>query len=379
MTTGMLNRAARSPPPSPVKPPERCPYCGSPKIAAKGRRLKKLETIRIYQCKACDRRFTPGPRAIRNKTYPLGEILEALTAYNQGHSLEDAAKRLSSRHGHAINPATISRWLSAHPGLTTYRRLRERGRKLFAPAQLIRIVKLYHAQVYEFGYHRGKLSFLRDGTLDDRREGDTKFAPLADFLESIPRACPHDLFRRDDGARASKLPRDFLSLDRLIVMEKRNTATDTAALIIPGVGSNHDRHPKLQRFMLANDSVTIAVEIPIWLFESDIAALEDKYGITIVPRVPLDPVHPDAGHKPRHITGHIDFLQARNGAIHILDYKPDARTNKPIAQLTIYALALTRLVPGLKLFDIKCAFFNECCYNEFFPRLLLPRPAKLRS
>ena len=74
------------------------------------------------------------------------------------------------------------------------------------------------------------------------------------------------------------------------------------------------------------------------------------------------------------ITGHIDFLQARNGAIHILDYKPDARTNKPIAQLTIYALALTRLVPGLRLFDIKCAWFNENCYNEFFPRLLLPRP-----
>ena len=28
--------------------------------------------------------------------------------------------------------------------------------------------------------------------------------------------------------------------------------------------------------------------------------------------------------------------------MHILDYKPDARTNKPIAQLAIYALALTR-------------------------------------
>jgi hypothetical protein len=65
------------------------------------------------------------------------------------------------------------------------------------------------------------------------------------------------------------------------------------------------------------------------------------------------------------------FLQARNGAIHILDYKPDARTNKPIAQLTIYALALTRLVPGLK-----AAWFNENCYNEFFPRLVLPRPKK---
>ena len=46
------------------------------------------------------------------------------------------------------------------------------------------------------------------------------------------------------------------------------------------------------------------------------------------------------------------------------------RTNKPIAQLAIYALALTRLIPGLKLFDIKCAWFNEGEYCEFFPRTL---------
>lgn len=376
MTTRMSVLAARSRPASPVKPPERCPYCGSAKIAAKGSRLKKLETVRLYICRACDRRFTPGPRALRSKTYPLAEILEALTAYNRGHSLEDVSRRLSSRHGHPVSPSTISRWLSAHPGLTTYRRLRARGRALFAPAQIIRFIKLYHAQVYEFGYHRAKLAFLREGTLDDRRRGDTKFAPLADFLESVPGACPHALFRRDDGARASKLPRDFLTLDRLLVLEKNNTATDMAALIIPGVGSNRDRHPRLQRFMLANDSVTIGVEIPIWLEENDIAALEDKYSVTIVPREPLDPCNPDAGHHARNITGHIDFLQVRNGAIHILDYKPDARTNKPIAQLTIYALALTRLVPGLRLFDIKCAWFNESVYNEFFPRLLLPRPVK---
>ena len=46
------------------------------------------------------------------------------------------------------------------------------------------MIKLYHAQVYEFGYHRAKLSLLRQGELDDRRNGDRKFAPLADFLES---------------------------------------------------------------------------------------------------------------------------------------------------------------------------------------------------
>ena len=77
MKTRMLNRAARSPPLSPVKPPERCPYCGSPKIAAKGRRLKKLETIRIYQCKACDRRFTPGPRAVDNSMRPAARFTAA--------------------------------------------------------------------------------------------------------------------------------------------------------------------------------------------------------------------------------------------------------------------------------------------------------------
>lgn len=337
--------------------------------------MKKLETVQVYRCRACGRSFTPGPRAIRNKTYPLNEILEAFTLYNRGHSLDEVSLRLSSRHGHSVNPATISRWLAAHPGLCTYRRLRSRGRRLFTPPQLIRTIKLYHRQVYEFGYHRAKLAFLRDGTLDDRRRGDARFGTVADFLENVPQRCPHELFRREDGARGSQLPEDFLAMDRLIVVAKQNAATETAGLIIPSVGSNYDRHPKLQRFMLANDSVTIAVEIPIWLDEDDIRAIEALYGCTIVPQQPLSPARPADAHKARHITGHIDFLQARNGAIHILDYKPDARTNRPIAQLTIYAIVLTRLVPGLRLFDIKCAWFNENCYNEFFPRLLLPKPA----
>jgi ATP-dependent exoDNAse (exonuclease V) beta subunit len=112
--------------------------------------------------------------------------------------------------------------------------------------------------------------------------------------------------------------------------------------------------------MLANDSVTVAIEIPIWLNENDIAALETQYGIELAPRTTAE----------RAITGHIDFLQVRNGAVHVLDYKPDARTNKPIGQLAIYALALTRLVPALKLFDIKCAWFNEEEYCEIFPRTL---------
>jgi ATP-dependent exoDNAse (exonuclease V) beta subunit len=122
--------------------------------------------------------------------------------------------------------------------------------------------------------------------------------------------------------------------------------------------------------MLVNDSVTVAVEVPIWLTEPDVAALEAEHGIELVS---------GSSDQPRLITGHMDFLQVRNGAIHILDYKPDARTNKPIAQLAIYALALTRLVPGLKLFDIKCAWFNEQEYCEFFPRTLFAPAREYRA
>jgi transposase-like protein len=358
-------------PRSAIKPPERCPACNSRSIAPKGSRAKKLEKVRLYRCRSCGRVFTPGPRGIRCKTYPLHEILDALSTYNRGYALEETSRRLSSRYGHTIHPATISRWLAAHPRLTTYRRLRDRGLALFTPTQLIRTVKLYHRQVYEFSLHRAKLAFVRAATLDDRRRGDPRFAPIADFLERVHHDCPHELFRREDGARGSQLAPGFLALDRLVVVEKQNTATDTAALIIPSVGSNYDRHPRLQRFMLLNDSTTVAVEVPIFLLEDDIAALEDHYGVEIVPKQPVHRARQAFAHKPRFITGHIDFLQVRNGSIHILDYKPDARTNKPIAQLVIYALGLTRLVPGLVLSDIQCAWFNETCYNEFSPRRLL--------
>jgi ATP-dependent exoDNAse (exonuclease V) beta subunit len=117
--------------------------------------------------------------------------------------------------------------------------------------------------------------------------------------------------------------------------------------------------------MLANDSVTLAVEIPIWLREPDIDAIEARWGISLAAKVPR---------ADRTITGHIDFLQVRNGAVHLLDYKPDAATNKPFAQLTIYALALSHLT-GIPLFDFKCAWFNEHQYCEFFPRTILARHA----
>jgi len=253
----------------PIKTPARCPHCNSPRLIKKGTRKKKLETVQLFKCRSCGRVFTPGTQALRNKTYPQREILDAVTAYNLGYTLSQTAKKIASRYGHKVGESTLSRWINLHPSLTSYRRLRDKGRALFTPPQTIRAVKLYHRQVYEFAYHRPKLALLRKGALDVKRSGDAKFAPLADFIESVPRTCPHELFRNEDGSRGSQLAATFIDMNRLIVNEKQNVATETAALVLPTVGTNYERHPKLQRFMLANDSTTIAIEVPIWLAEND--------------------------------------------------------------------------------------------------------------
>ena len=86
--------------------------------------------------------------------------------------------------------------------------------------------------------------------------------------------------------------------------------------------------------------------------------------------------NPHVGEAEPSITGHINLLQVRNGAVHILDCEPEAQANRTIARLAIYARALTRLVPGLKLFDIECARFKEEEYRVL-PQTALVAPDRL--
>jgi PD-(D/E)XK nuclease superfamily len=100
--------------------------------------------------------------------------------------------------------------------------------------------------------------------------------------------------------------------------------------------------------MLVNDSVTVAVEIPVFLTNGRQCGF-------------------DLGFESNIITGHIDFLQIRNGDIHILDYKPESRKETHAhVQLTIYAPALARRT-NLPLKFFKCGWFDEKDYFEFFP------------
>src|SRR6202171_5262618 len=250
-----MPRAARAP--HSAKHPDACPHCGSHVLTRRGTRKKKLEIVQLWRCASCKRTFTPGPQAIRNKTYPLRTVLDALSTYSLGYSLEDTAARVKSKSGSHVGASTIAGWLAQHHDLMSYVRLRDKGRHLFPAEQVIRSIKLYHRQIYRYAFHRPKLEFLRRGELDDKRSGDTRFATVANFLEAVPLICPHDLFRAEDRARASQVQPDFADVSRIIVNRKENIATRIAGLIIPAVGNNKLRHETLQKFMLTNDSVTV--------------------------------------------------------------------------------------------------------------------------
>jgi len=106
--------------------------------------------------------------------------------------------------------------------------------------------------------------------------------------------------------------------------------------------------------MLETDSVTVAIEVPVFLTPEDITHMQHELGFAI-------PLSPETTR-----TGHIDLLQMRNGRIHILDYKPNAVRDKSITQRMVYALALSRRT-GLRLYDFVCAWFDEHHYFAFYP------------
>ena len=317
-----------------------CPQCGCTRTVKKGKRRNRLQVLQVFQCAECLHRFTAGD-AGKNKTYPLTTILEAVSLFNSGHSLSETQQLIRRRFHLNVPERTISSWLAEHRPLSTYARLRGEARTT-DPRDLIRTYVLEHQQVYRFQVHLAKLDLLAESFRPAGLEG------LKSYFASIGPNFPHRLFR-ESPHRSSKFPTEI----HPTVVRKENHATRIAALALPTSPNNRKRHETLQRFMLLNDSVTVAVEVPVYLTGEDLAYYR-RQGF-------------DLNFETDVITGHIDFLQIRNGYFHILDYKPEARKEKHAhVQLTIYALALGRRA-NLPLKMFKCAWFDEKDYFEFFP------------
>jgi len=322
-----------------------CPACGCKYTTRKGKRRNRLQVLQVFKCTECLHRFAGAPG--KNKTYPFKLVLETISTFNLGHSLTDTQTILRRRFHRDVPERTISSWLTEYRPLTTYARLRSQARRLYPADSVIRSHTFHHRQVYRFQVHQAKLDLL---TQPVRAPAAMDFdsSVLKTYLARIETHFPHHFFRETEH-RSSKFPADLYPQ----IERKENYATRLATLALPTAPNNKKRHETLQRFMLVNDSVTVAVEIPVFLTREDLSYYRTR-GFNLEFESDI-------------ITGHIDFLQIRNGHIHILDYKPEARKETHAhVQLTIYALALARRA-GLPLKFFKCGWFDEKDYFEFYP------------
>lgn len=329
-----------------------CPYCQGTDFAKFGFRLKKLEKVQIFYCNHCQKRFTP--LVTKNKTYPVSVILNSLILFNKFLEPDQIADRINEQYGLKVSVNTIANWIKEYERLIPFKRMREylKGKLRKNELNLKEMVaeqKLFHQQIYDFKYHRLKTNLILEEDFKNYKQKSIK-----DFLELIIAECPHQVFK-ESSLRASEF-KNIFNLDGVRIISKKNRANEMARFVMQAVANNKERHKAIQDFALFCDSVTIAVETPVLLDKDDVSHFRAMLNFN----VPLELKDGAV------ITGHIDILQLRNGIVHIMDFKPSAKKYKPIDQLTIYALALSRLT-GLRLHSFKCAWFDEDDYFEFFP------------
>jgi len=346
---------------------EICPYCQSKKFVKRGLRKNQLGSAQLYLCRnpECGRVFTA--QDVKGRKFPLNLVIECLNYYNLGFNFQQTCSLVKQKFGAAPDPQTLSGWVEQYKNLCRFERMRPWAIKMYKPEDMVEVVTMAHHQIFRFRYHRAKTRLLLE------EFGNRYFVPLKDYLDNVSSETPHQYFQQ--GERMSDIRSKF-DKAQVIVKAKNNYANRLSAFVLQAVKLNKDRHDALQRFMLANDSCTVATEVPVYIRREDIEHMQNQLGFEIIGeegiRVKGD--KPPKGktnsaairNLPRLLTGHIDFVQIRNGSIHLLDYKPKAEKERPIEQLTWYALAMSRLT-GLRLFDFKCGWFDEKNYYQFFP------------
>ena len=346
-----------------------CPYCSSKSFVKRGIRKKKFEVVQLYLCRnpECARTFTAP--TLKGKQFPLNVIIEAMSYYNLGFNFAESCALIRKKFGIAPDPETLSGWVEEHKEICRYSRLRPYAVKMYKPKEMVEAVTMAHRQLYRFRYHRAKTRLALE------EFSNRNLRRLKEYLDAVSSETPHQYFQ--EGERMSEVRSKFDTAD-MIVRAKSNYANRLAAFVLPAVSENKARHEAVQRFFLANDSVTVATEVPVYIRRQDVEHMENVLQFKISDNGLIKFKGRNQEEKlPKLLTGHVDMVQIRNGQVHILDYKPNAAKERPIEQLTWYALALSRLT-GLRLFEFTCAWFDEKDYYQFYPLHVVKklRPAK---
>lgn len=328
---------------------EFCPYCNSKLVKKEGKRKLKHSIIQKYSCLDCGKYF--ADKDLKHKSYPAKIILNTISTYNLGYTIEQTKKEIAKRFHIRIPESTIHSWIKEHSDTCRFIRLRKGAAKLSSPDNMIFSHNLQHNQIYKYQLHRAKLE------LTAKELPDQKFQLLKSYLEKVStEEFPHHIFqpKHEELHELSRSSQMRFGTQDFVRLEKQNLANTLASLGLHLAKTNKERHEAVQNFMITNDSVTVACEVPLYLTNDDINYFKSKNFVF------------NFENYQTPITGHIDVLQIRNGLIHILDYKPEANKVNAVNQLTMYALALASRTK-LAVKDFKCAWFDDKNYFEFFP------------
>lgn len=192
---------------------------------------------------------------------------------NLGYTFPQVSKILEAKTGIAPVVETIVSWYEEYKPLCRFERLRPYAMKILQnwranskeKFEMVETTTLAHRQLYRFRYHRPKLLL----TLEEYK--NRNFGRLMDYLDAIATDTPHQYF--SEGERMSEIKSKFDKTD-MIVRGKENFANKFTKFILQGVPNNKDRHEVLQRFMIANDSVAVATEVPVYIRREDIEHFE---------------------------------------------------------------------------------------------------------
>jgi hypothetical protein len=162
------------------KSAEACPYCNSKEFTKRGTRKNKHQIVQLYECKneECGRTFTA--QDVKGKKFPLNVVIEGMSYYNLGFTLEQSCSFLKQKFNICPEPETLSEWISQYSQLCRYERLRPYAVKMYSPAEMVEVVTMAHRQLFRFRYHRAKTRLMLEEEYRNRR-----LQPLKEFLDNI--------------------------------------------------------------------------------------------------------------------------------------------------------------------------------------------------
>ena len=294
----------------------KCEHCGSKGIIKKGKRKLASSYNQRYMCSNCGRKFSMEKGKFKHSI-----ILFAVSLYNSGKSLKQTAEAVRKKYKISVSRMTISRWTKRFG--SSFLRLRDRLSSKYESIPAVSSKNFFHSGlVYPFMLHEWKVREF------------CKHEDLKKYLLGLDTWINRYF---SSGKRCSEL-KSVINVD---VQEKKNFLCTAVEHALRTCKDLNERHAAVQKHLLCNDSCTLATEVPVWMIDKKLGA----------------------------INGHIDLIQVRYGRIYVLDYKPDAASQdkeKTASQLFWYARALS-FRAKIPLDQIHCAWFDSEVCVEFEP------------